>query len=203
MISDEMNIHLVNDGEPPTVLRNMTTEQASPVSPPSNPLCKENHLPALAAQCLREIDHYRRGKPSTDTHGVELLRRATIENDQEAWVWVQHCFGGLVRGWLHRHPKRAIACRIESEETYVALAFERLWQATTVNQRLEFNQLAAALRYLRASLHGVILDTLRVSARRPFPRISEPACLLYSFRLLSFAISISTDVSEVLCTYIS
>ena len=57
-------------------------------------------LPALAAQCLQEIDHYRREEPYTDTYGVESLRRATGENDHEAWV--QHCFGGLVQGWLHR-----------------------------------------------------------------------------------------------------
>ena len=33
--------------------------------------------------------------------------------------------------------------------------------------------------------------------------LSEPACLLYASRLLSFAIGISTDASEVLCTYTS
>ena len=165
MIYEVMNTHGVNDGEPPTAPKNMTPERSSPVSLLSNPLCREMCLPALATQCLREIDHYRRGEPSTDTYGVELLRRATVEDDQEAWVWVQHCFGELVRGWLHRHPKREAACHLESEETYVVLAFERFWQATTSNQRVEFSRLAAALQYLRASLHGAILDTLRASVR--------------------------------------
>ena len=174
MIFDVRDIHWVNDGEPPTDLKNMTIEQSSPVFPLSNPLCREMSLPALAAQCLMEIDHYRRGEPSTDTYGLELLRRATVEDDQEAWAWVQHCFGGLVRGWLHRHPKQATACRLESEETYVALAFERFWQATTSNQQLEFNRLAAALQYLRASLHGAILDTLRAYARPREVSLPEP-----------------------------
>jgi len=131
-------------------------------------------LPALAALCLGEIDHYRRGEPYTDTYGVELLRRATVEDDQEAWLWVQHCFGGLVRAWLHRHPKRAAACRLESEENYVAQAFERFWQATTANQRVGFSTLAAALRYLRASLHGAILDTLRAYALPREVSLPEP-----------------------------
>jgi hypothetical protein len=108
-----------------------------------------------------EIDNYRRGELWTDEYGLELLRRATLQGDQEAWAWMQHCFSGLVRGWLRHHPKREAACRLESEENYVAQAFERFWLATACNQQLEFNTLAAALRYLRASLNGVILDTLR------------------------------------------
>ncbi len=52
----------------------------------SNPLCSEMSLPVLAAHCLREIDNYCRGEPYTDTYGVELLRRETVEDAQEAWV---------------------------------------------------------------------------------------------------------------------
>jgi hypothetical protein len=165
MIYEVMDTHCANDGEPPTAPKNTTPERSSPVSPLTNPPCSEMCLPALATQCLRELDNYRRGEPFTDKYGIELLRRATVEDDQEAWVWVQHCFGELLRSWLHSHPKREAACRLESEETYVALAFERFWQAITSNQRVEFSRLAAALLYLRASLHGVILNTLRTYVR--------------------------------------
>jgi DNA-directed RNA polymerase specialized sigma24 family protein len=164
MISEVMDTHSMNDSEPSTAPTS-TAEQPSPVFPQSNPLCREISLPALAAQCLQEIDAYRRGEPSTESSSVALLRCATVEDDQEAWLWVQHCFGGLVRGWLRRHPRRVAACRLESDEYYVAQAFERFWQATASKQRLEFTRLAAALRYLRASLHGAILDTLRRYAR--------------------------------------
>ena len=102
---------------------------------------------------------------ANDEYGLELLRRAIVQEDQEAWAGVQHCFSGLVRGWLHRHPKRDIACRLESEENYVAQTFERFWQATALTRHVEFMTLAAALQYLRASLNGVILDTLRAYAR--------------------------------------
>ncbi len=101
----------------------------------------------------------------TRAYGLELFRRATVEGDAEAWEWVQHCFGEIVHAWLRRHPSRATACWLESEANYVALAFERFWQATTVTQQVEFETLAAALRYLRASLHGAILDTLRAYER--------------------------------------
>ena len=109
----------------------------------------------------------------TMQYGLELLRRAIVQEDEEAWAGVQHCFNGLVRGWLHRHPKRDIACRLESEENYVAQTFERFWQATALARHVEFITLAAALQYLRASLNGVILDTLRAYARPGEVMLSE------------------------------
>src|SRR5258708_34140750 len=63
---------------------------------------------------------------------------------------------------------------LESEERYVAQAFERFWQATASKQRVEFSTLAAALQYLRASLNGAILDTLRAYARPRDVSLPEP-----------------------------
>jgi hypothetical protein len=122
-------------------------------------------LPVLAAYCLREIDKYRRGEPYTEGYSLELLHRAITQKDQEAWTWMQHCFGGMVHDWVRRHPQKAVACRLESEENYVAQAFERFWHATAYNRQLEFRSLAVALQYLRASVSGAILDTLRMYQR--------------------------------------
>ncbi len=165
MVYDLMDTGCVEDGEPSNVAADIPAERFSPVSLLSNSLYREMGLPELAAQCLRELGNYRRGEPCTDAYGLELLRRATFQDNQEAWAWVQHCFGEMVRGWLRRHPQREVACRLESEENYVAQTFERFWQATAFNQRVEFSTLAAALQYLRASLNGAILDMLRAYAR--------------------------------------
>jgi len=102
-----------------------------------------------------------------------LLRRATVWDDQEAWASLQQCLTEVVRGWLRRHPSREVAARLDSEETYVALAFERFWQAT-VQQQIVFRTLSGALAYLRASLHGAILDTLRTSSRPREVSLAEP-----------------------------
>ena len=191
MVDHLMDTGCVEEGEASSAPENIPAEKGSLVSLISNPLCCEMSLPELAAQCLRELGNYRRGEPCTDTYGLELLHRATIQDNQEAWSWVQHCFGGLVRGWLRRHPKREVACRLESEENYVAQAFERFWQATAFNQRVEFSTLAAALQYLRASLNGAILDMLRAYARPrevSLPGPGEPGEPL---------VEDSTDSSEV------
>src|SRR5258708_912296 len=114
--------------------------------------CSALSAQLLAAHCLRELSNYQRGEPSTDTYGLELLHRATIQGDQEAWMWLQHCFGGVVRGWLHHHPSREAASRLESEEHYVAQAFYRFWQATPLTQHVEIPTLSSALHHLRATL---------------------------------------------------
>ena len=124
-----------------------------------------------------KIDNYRRGEPDTERYGLELFHRALMQSDQEAWAWIQHCFGGMVLGWVRRHPQRAVACRLQSEEHYVALAFERFWQATACHQQLEFRTLAAALQYLRASLHGAILDTLRTYQRPREVSLPQPGAV--------------------------
>jgi DNA-directed RNA polymerase specialized sigma24 family protein len=129
---------------------------------------------ALTEQCLLELGAYRRGEPCDEAYGLELFRRATVESDQEACEWVQRCFGEIVLAWLRRHPSRATACRLESEENYVALTFERFWQATALAQHVSFRTLAAALQYLRASLHGAVLDTLRASSRPKEVPLPEP-----------------------------
>jgi hypothetical protein len=174
MVDELMNTGCSNDGEPFIAPKSLSAEGLSLVSFLSNPQCSEMSNPLLAARCLRELDNYRQGEPRTDMYGVELFRRATMQDNQEAWASVQHCFGGMVRGWLRCHPSREAACRLESEEHYVALAFESFWQATASHQRVEFSQLSAALQYLRASLYGAILDTLRIYARPRGVSLPEP-----------------------------
>ena len=142
-----------------------------------NQQCSEMSNTELAAHCLTELNNFRRGEPGIETYGVELLRRATVQGDQEAWGWTQQCLGQLVLGWLGRHPNREAACRLESAENYVAQAFERFWQPTALTQHIDFNSFAGALRYLHACLNGAILDTLRAYSKSreiPLPEPGEP-----------------------------
>jgi len=87
-----------------------------------------------------------------------------VNHEPDAWELLQQCFSPLVRGWMRSHPQRNLACRYELEENYVANTFTRVWQASMHN-RLEFDTLVAALSYLKLSLQGTILDTLRVYAQ--------------------------------------
>lgn len=161
----------------PTTLYDALPEPSSHASLNEDALYSCLSIAALVAGCQRELNNYHRGEPCREAYGLELLRRATILGDSEAWAGIQHCFHDMVRTWLRRHPNREVANRLESEENYIAQAFERFWQATTLHQQLEFGALAIALRYLRASLHGAVMDTLRTYSRAreiPLPEPGEP-----------------------------
>jgi hypothetical protein len=127
------------------VLLHTPTQGFSPTASMNEASCSMLSLPVLAAHCLAEIDNYRRGEPYTERYGLELLHRALSQSDREACAWVQHCFGGMVYDWVRCHPQRAVACRLESAEHYVAQAFERFWQATAYNQQLSQNRLIIAV----------------------------------------------------------
>jgi len=96
---------------------------------------------------------------------LELLRRASTQGNLQTWAAFQHRLEETVLTWFHEHPGREAACRMHSESYFVALAFERLRQAV-VQRQVACETLSEVLMYLRASLNGAILETLRVS-RRP------------------------------------
>ena len=128
----------------------------------------------LADHCISESNNYRRGVPSNDQFGLELFHRALKLRDPLAWEVIQYRFNNTVLRWMRFHPLRSAACRFDSEENYVALAFTRFWRATVDKQEIEFRTFAAVLRYLRASLHGAILDTLRTYSRSQEIPLPEP-----------------------------
>jgi hypothetical protein len=135
----------------------------------------------LADRCTSEVNNYRNGEPFNDQYSVELFRRALIQRDALAWEMVQQRFNELMLRWMRSHPMREVASRFDSEENYVAQAFTRFWQATAVNQKIEFRSLAAVLRYLRATLNGTIYDTLRAYSRAremPLPESGETGELI-------------------------
>jgi hypothetical protein len=164
MSDDGMEVYVVNEKPSLAAARGLPLERLSPGSAEPAAVERALSVSTLVEQCRQQIQAYRRGEPSDEVYGLELLYRAIEQGDEDAWAGVQQCLGEIVRGWLRSHPSREGAGRWESEENYVALAFERFWQATA-QQRLAFKTFAGALVYLRASLHGAMLDTLRAHSR--------------------------------------
>jgi hypothetical protein len=104
------------------------------------------------------------GDEPFEMYSLELLRRAIAYGDQEAWAGFQQCLEETVVTWLHEHPSREAACRGLCEKDVVAQAFERFRQGAVQGQ-MAFETLSGALVYLRANLHGAILDRLRTLSR--------------------------------------
>jgi hypothetical protein len=95
---------------------------------------------------------------------LEQLRRASTHGDLQAWAAFQQSLEELLLTWLHKHPSREAACYLQSEQHFVAQAFERLRQATIQGQ-VSCETLSEVLVFLRVSLNGAILETLRDSKR--------------------------------------
>lgn len=110
---------------------------------------------------------------SREQADLELFQRVLAYHHDDDWHELFTRFQGLVLSWVRTHPHYDLASRHCEADHYVALAFERLWQASVQNRSLTFSCLGAALSYLKASLNGAILDTLRQYARREVS-LSEP-----------------------------
>lgn len=120
--------------------------------------------------CWDEINKFSRQEPHDDRYCLEIFRRALVLRDSQAWELLMQRFNGMVLSWMRRHPNREVAYRLNSEENYAALTFERFWMVTVRNKSLEFDTLAGALSFLRACLNSVIIDTLRGQMKEtPFP----------------------------------
>ncbi len=130
-------------------------------------------LAALGERCQREIANFRKGLSFDDRYCLEIFHRAIVHGNEQAWDWLVHSYERMVIGWLRNHPRREIALRYEPDESYyVSYTFTRFWQATH-KQALKFDSLAAALKYLKATLNAAISDTLRTHAR-PLVQLPEP-----------------------------
>jgi hypothetical protein len=131
-------------------------------------------IPALAEHCSKEFDKFKHGEPSNSQFAMELFDRALKQDDAIAWEAVHQCFDAAMHRWMSTHPLKEVAYRHDSEENYIAQGFTRFWQATAHNPDIAFHTLGAVLKYLHASLHGVIIDTLRAYSRERVVRLPEP-----------------------------
>jgi hypothetical protein len=121
---------------------------------------------------------------SLEASHLELLRRTSTYGDLDAWTAFQHSLEETVLTWLHKHPGSKAACHVQSEQYFVAQAFERLWQAT-IRGQVTCESLSEVLMFLRASLNGAILETLRVFSQ---PGVDSKLWLVGQDRLEGSAI---------------
>lgn len=134
-------------------------------------------LTTLADLCTDELRRYRSNEPSGDRYFLELLRRATAEHVDQARSLLQQCLSETIRTWVRSHPTRDVTLPQHSEESLVAQTFSRFWNVVH-DQHEELTSLSVALRYLRATLNGILIDIQRSRERLQLREASlpEPAC---------------------------
>ncbi|GAC1378523.1 MAG: sigma-70 family RNA polymerase sigma factor [Ktedonobacteraceae bacterium] len=133
-------------------------------------ICMDETLNQMKLMTLTDLSNnqlqrHQHEKLADDLHCLELFRRALSEQTDDAWPVLQQCFSETIRRWIWSHPSRDVALLRDSEENYIAQTFSRFWYAVH-EQHIEFTTLSAALRYLHATLNGLLTDTLRAHLRR-------------------------------------
>ena len=130
-------------------------------------------LTTLADLCTDELRRYRCNEPANDRYFVELLRRAIVEHTDHARSLLQQCLSETIQTWIRSHPSRDVTLLHDSEENFIAQTFSRFWYAVH-DQHVEFTTLSLALRYLRATLNGILIDTQRSQLRLQLREVSLP-----------------------------
>jgi hypothetical protein len=130
-------------------------------------------LTTLADLCTDELRRYRCNEPADNRYFIELLRRAIVEHTDHARLLLQQCLSETIRTWIRSHPNGDLTLLHSSEENFIAQTFSRFWYAVH-DQHVEFNTLSVALRYLRATLNGILIDTQRLQLREV--SLPKPGC---------------------------
>lgn len=94
-----------------------------------------------------------------------MFHRAGVQRDGYARQWLQHATQKPMLEYLRNHHFYRELWRIDSDKQYVTRTFGRFWQ-TVEQQKLCLSTRSQMVRYLRATLNGVILESLRSSTQQ-------------------------------------
>lgn len=98
-----------------------------------------------------------------------MVHRAVAQRDRYARQWLQHVTQKPLLESLRNHPFYQKLQSTGSDKEYVTRTFERFWQRVD-QQKLQWSTRSQMLRYLQATLNGVILETLRSTTQQ----VEEP-----------------------------
>ncbi len=116
-------------------------------------------LHVIVQRCREESARYERDEQSDERFCWEMLRRALVARDEDAWAAVFNIYGPLVRRWVHRHPARQTAD--ETDDFWVNRAFDRFWTALGPERFNDFPTVGALLSYLRRCCSSALDDAVR------------------------------------------
>jgi DNA-directed RNA polymerase specialized sigma24 family protein len=121
----------------------------------------------VADRCAEETTRFFHAQAVDASPCFELFRRAFAEKKQDgldeenqpAWEAIIRVYGGLVAGWVTKHPE---TLRSNNEiQDYVNLAFARFWDAVRKAKFERFPDLRALLAYLKMCVHSAIVEDVR------------------------------------------
>lgn len=131
---------------------------------PSERISNELRFLAREEYCINKVEEFC-DEQHADQYYLEMFRHALKDGDQCAQRSLQQNFSAMLLDWIHRHPRNDLACRLHTEEYYIAETFRSFWHLLLKRQKFDLASMVDVLSYLRVSMNGVILDTLRSYSR--------------------------------------
>lgn len=121
-------------------------------------------------------DHHNRFTASAEKRQfVAIFQRAAVQHDSHARQRLQRATHSRLLEYLRRHPFYQELQRIATDEQYITHTFERFWQRVD-QQHLHMDTRPVLLRYLQATLNGLILEALRPTAlQQEIPPFAQPS----------------------------
>jgi DNA-directed RNA polymerase specialized sigma24 family protein len=102
------------------------------------------------------LRRYQAGAATENGPAFELLRRAVVAREDDAWDALQQLFGSCVRGWC-----RQAGARDEDVDERVQTAWIRFWLAYSPDKLAAAETLGQVLRYLKLCARSAVLDAAR------------------------------------------
>jgi hypothetical protein len=104
----------------------------------------------LAARLVEETSLFLKARPSDGRYGLELFRRAIALRDEAAWEYLYGQYHPLVLTWVNQHQSVAqVLAQEGGAASLVNAAFAKFSQALTPAKMVNFDSLAALLKYLK------------------------------------------------------
>jgi DNA-directed RNA polymerase specialized sigma24 family protein len=116
-------------------------------------------LSNITRRCAEESDHFFNRQQYDPRFCYELIRRAIVKRNQQAWASVYTQYQRLVSHWVERHA--AFLSSGEDVQFFVNRAFEKMWSGITPEKFNTFEDLKSILRYLQMCVHSVMVDFVR------------------------------------------
>jgi hypothetical protein len=121
-------------------------------------------LPALAIaelqqRSLEQAERFHGGRQYEEWHGLELCRRAIVENDDACWRALHELLNAQVVSWCTRAGQG-----VDADEV-AAVAWEKFWISFTPAKLAAARGLAGVLLYLKMCTRSAVIDVYR--ARNP------------------------------------
>jgi hypothetical protein len=119
-------------------------------------------LEVIKQRCSEESERFRRQQDFDPAYCFEMLRRALVLADEQAWTYVYLQYAEQVASWVQIHP---VYHRCDEEAAYfVNGAFSRFSQAITPAKFKQLKGLNETLQYLKLCVGSTIWDHLRSHA---------------------------------------